>query len=90
MTVLLLPVLVFEAIFHRQQQSGFVPTGLMCLRTGLARAVPAAVLLWLLLRRGAILSPGQTGATAGGLAGLVGLMALEIRCPNLDSYHILV
>ena len=87
---LMLPVLVIAAIFPRQQLSGFVPTGLMCLRTGLACAVPTAVLLWLLLRRGAILSPGLTGATAGGLAGLVGLMALEVRCPNLDGYHILV
>jgi hypothetical protein len=88
--VLLLLVLVIATVFHRQQESGFVSPGLQCLKTGAAFAVPAAVLFWLLLRRGAILSPGLTGATAGGLAGLVGLSVLEVRCPNLSSYHILV
>ena len=39
---------------------------------------------------GAILSPGLTGAVAGGLAGVIGLMVLEVRCPNLSGYHILV
>jgi hypothetical protein len=87
---LLLLVIVIEAVFHPQPESGFVSTGLRCLRTGSAWAVPAAALFWLLLRRGAVLSPGLTGATAGGLAGLAGLMVLEVQCPNLSSYHILV
>ncbi len=56
----------------------------------MAFGIPAAVLFALLLRRGAILSPGFTGATAGGLAGLVGLTVLEIHCPNLNVYHIVV
>jgi hypothetical protein len=87
---LLLLVIVIATVFHPRPQSGFVSTGLRCLRTGSAWAVPAAALFWLLLRRGAILSPGLTGATAGGLAGLAGLMVLEVQCPNLSSYHILV
>jgi len=82
--------LIIATVFHSQEESGFVATGLVCLRTGLSCATPAAVLFWLLLRRGAILSPGLTGAVAGGLAGLVGLMVLEVRCPNLSGYHILV
>ena len=36
-----------------------------------------------------ILSPGLTGTIAGGLAGLVGWVVLELQCPNLNLYHIL-
>jgi hypothetical protein len=32
----------------------------------------------------------MTGAATGLLAGLVGTTALEIHCPNLDAWHILV
>jgi hypothetical protein len=46
--------------------------------------------LWLVLRRGTILSPVITGAATGLAAGLVGTTALEIHCPNLDVWHILV
>jgi hypothetical protein len=42
------------------------------------------------LRRAAALSPALMGATAGGLAGLLGLLVLEIHCPNHNLYHILV
>jgi hypothetical protein len=49
----------------------------------------AAVPFWLLLRRGAGLSPRVTGAAAGLLAGLVTTSAQEIYCPILDASHIL-
>jgi len=88
--VLLSLALVIATVFPSQGESGFVPAGLRCLRTGLACAVPAGVLFWSLVRRGAILSPGLTGAIAGGLAGLVGMTVLEVRCPILSGYHILV
>ena len=87
--VLLLLALIIVIVFHSREESGFVSAGLTCLRTGLTGAVPGAVLFWLLLRRGAILSPGLTGTMAGGLAGLVGWIVLEVRCPNLNLYHIL-
>jgi hypothetical protein len=88
--VLPLLALIIATLFPSQEESSFVSVGLMCLRTGFSCAIPAAVLFWLLLRRGAILSVGLTGAIAGGLAGLVGLIVLEVRCPNLNGYHILV
>jgi hypothetical protein len=37
-----------------------------------------------------MLSPGMTGAATGLLAGLVGTTVLEIHCPNLDAWHILI
>ena len=53
-------------------------------------SMPAAFLLWLILRRGAVLYPKLTAAVAGGFAGLAGLGVLELNCPNLNVFHILV
>jgi hypothetical protein len=77
-------------MFHPVHEFTFVRTGLACFRTGMLFAIPSAFLFALLLMRGAGLSPLLTGATAGGLAGLVGLTVLEIQCPNLNVYHIVV
>jgi hypothetical protein len=77
-------------LFAPQEESTFVSTGLVCLRIGLECAISATVLFSLLLRRAAILNPMLMGATAGALAGLSGLAVLEIFCPNLNEYHILV
>jgi len=81
---------ICTSLFHPHAESAFVSTGLVCLRIGLECAVPAALLLWLLLRRGAVLNPMLTGATAGALSGLSGLTVLEVFCPNLNKYHIVV
>ena len=83
-------VLVMAVMFQPSPESAFVRHGLVCFRTGMLFAIPAAFLFALLLRRGAALSPLLTGATAGGLAGLAGLAVLEIHCPNLNVYHIVV
>ena len=48
----------------------------------------SAPLFWLALRRGFSLEPVSHGATAGLLAGLVGVTVLEIYCPYLDRFHI--
>ena len=83
-------MLMMAATFRSRQDSAFVAGGLMCMKNGLTYAIPAAFLLWLTLRRGAILFPKLMGATAGGLAGLIGLSVLELNCPNLNVFHILV
>ena len=83
-------VAICAILFWPHQETAFVPTGLMCLRIGIECAIPAALLLWLVLRRGAVLSPVAAGVTAGALAGLAGLIVLEIFCPNLNRNHILV
>jgi hypothetical protein len=77
-------------IFHPEHESAFVRNGLVCFQTGMLFAIPTAVLFTLLLKRGAALSPALTGLTAGGLAGLGGLTILEVHCPILDVYHIVV
>jgi hypothetical protein len=93
----LLPVAIFlllaagiAAVFQGREESAFVLRGLFCLRLGLKYAVPGLLLSWLVLRRGATLAPKLMGATAGGFAGLIGITVLEVHCPNLNLYHILV
>jgi hypothetical protein len=88
--VLALLILVTGVVFHVRHESAFVPDGLACLRNGLTYSIPAALLFWFLLSRGAVLYPKLTGAAAGGFAGLIGVSVLEVGCPNLDLYHILV
>ena len=88
--ILALLIVVIAAVFRIRHESAFVPDGLACLRTGLTYSIPAAFLFSLLLSGGAIMYPKLIGAAAGGLAGLIGLSVLEVQCPNLNEYHILV
>jgi hypothetical protein len=81
---------LFAILFHPREEQTFVATGLVCLRIGLEFAILAGALFWMVLRRGAILNPVWTGATAGTLAGLAGLTVLEIFCPNFNRNHVLV
>jgi hypothetical protein len=83
-------VLAIAASFHGQSEQEFVANGLMCLKSGLSYAVPAAFLFSLLVWQGAILYPKLIGAMAGALAGLIGLSVLEMNCSNLNVFHILV
>ncbi len=78
------------AVFERRDETAFVANGLNCFKAGIAFAAVTGLLFACVLRRGAILSPRLTGATAGGLAGLAGLAVLEVHCPNLNRDHILV
>jgi len=83
-------VVAIAATFRSKEESAFLADGLACVRSGLTYSIPAALLFWLLVRRGAILFPKLIGAAAGGLAGLIGLSVLEINCSNLNVFHILV
>jgi hypothetical protein len=89
-SILVLLMMVIAATFRSQPESAFLAGGVICLKNGLMYSIPAASLLWLILRRGAILYPTPIGAVAGGLAGLAGLSVLEVNCPNLNVFHILV
>ncbi len=88
--ILVVLMIVITAMFRSQPEPAFLRNGTMCLKNGLRYSMPAAFLLWLILRRGAVLHPKLTGAVAGGLSGLAGLSILEINCPNLNAFHILV
>jgi hypothetical protein len=77
-------------VFHWRQEPRFVQTGLHCLTIGMIYAVLSALLTWLVLRRGAMLSNVAAGAVGGGLAGFVGIIGLEILCPSPNLAHILL
>jgi hypothetical protein len=88
--VLIVIVITLAVTFRPQGELAFVKTGLACLRRGLTYSMPAAFLFWLLLRRGAILFPKLIGAAVGGLAGLAGLSVLELNCPDVNVFHVVV
>jgi hypothetical protein len=81
--------IAIAALFQFQHERNFWGNAWACIRAGTPIGVLASVPFWLMLRRGAILSPSMTGAATGLLAGLVGTSVLEIHCPNLDAWHIL-
>ena len=82
--------IVIAATFRSQPEPAFLSSGVRCMENGLMLSIPGAFLLWIILRRGAILYPKLMGAVAGGLAGLIGLSVLEVNCPNTNVFHILI
>jgi hypothetical protein len=85
----LAPLTAFAFLFQNYNSQNFVPEGVKCLVAGLACAIPAALLISLILRRGFILDYRAAGLTAGTLAGLAGLGMLELHCPILKAPHIM-
>ena len=81
---------VFFAIFHDYNPGHFFRAGLRCLTSGLLTAVPAGALVWLLVRRGYIITPISAGCAIGVVAGLTGLFALELHCPILTIPHVAI
>lgn len=82
--------LMVASVFQVRSDPNFLQAGRACLQAGVPYAIPAVLLFWLIVRRGAILSPRAVGAVAGMLAGLVSTTVLEVHCPNLNVWHILV
>jgi Negative regulator of sigma F len=77
-------------LFGYRWNPAFAPLALSCWGIGVTCAAVSAPLFWLALRRGFSLDSVSHGATAGLLAGLVGVTVLEIYCPYLDRLHISV
>ena len=88
-TITIALIVAIAGMFPFQREPNFWGNAWICLRTGAVLAAVTAAPVWMLLRRGAILSPRLTGAAAGLLAGLAGTSALAIHCPNLNAAHIL-
>jgi hypothetical protein len=84
------PEAVFLILFHDYSLGRFVHWGTGCLRAGLLCAIPVALVVWFIVRRGYVLRPVSTGAAIGCIAGLAGLTALEIHCPILTIPHVAV
>jgi len=80
----------FALSFRDYRTDHFVSAGIVCLLTGLLHAVPAALLSWLLMRRGFAVNAVSAGLAAGTLAGLAGVGVLELHCSNFQAAHVLV
>jgi hypothetical protein len=81
---------VFALLFRDYRTEHFISAGIVCLLTGLLHAIPAALLSWLVLRRGFVVNPISAGLVAGTFAGLAGVGVLELHCANFEVTHILV
>jgi hypothetical protein len=86
---ILAPLAAFALLFQDYNFQNFIPEGVRCLLAGLACSIPAALLIFLLLRRGFILDYRAAGLAAGTLAGLAGIGMLELHCPNLKAPHVM-
>ena len=81
---------VFAFTFTDYHTHRFLSAGLACLITGLLHAIPAAVLVCILLRRGFAVNSISAGLVGGALAGLAGVTMLELHCNNFEALHVLV
>ena len=82
---MLTAALAFTMPFERQPD--FVANAWKCLAAGLRIAIVSVLPLWLVIRRGGILSASTTAATGGLLAGLAACAAVELRCSNIEAVH---
>ena len=83
-------ITVFGVLFRDYRTERFVPQGIACLTAGLGLAIPAALGSWLLLRRGFAVNPAAAGLAAGTLAGLAGVIMLELHCRNFEAPHVML
>ncbi|MEO7143903.1 MAG: NrsF family protein [Bryobacteraceae bacterium] len=76
--------------FRRRLVANPVQEGAGCLLIGCGAAIPAAFVLWLLTRKGSVLSWPLTGSVIGLLAGLVGTSVLLFHCTLAEKAHLAV
>ena len=83
-------VALFAILFRDALSGPFVSPGLACLKAGVITAIPVGLAAWWLLHRGFVLNPAGAGLAAGTLAGLAGVVMLELHCPDFQTWHVLV
>jgi hypothetical protein len=83
-------LVVFATLFPWQVRGDFVATGWPCAITEITIAVPAAVVLWLLARRGALFASAGLGAALASLAVFLVVLPLQTQCMFLQAPHLLV
>jgi len=83
-------VLLFTLLFGDYHASHFIAAGVACLEQGVLHGVPSGILCAVLLRRGFATRPVLAALTAGALAGLTGVLFLEMHCTNLEAPHLIV
>jgi len=81
---------IFVSLFHDYGTDRFVAQGMTCLTAGLLHAVPTAGAAWIILRRGFAVDPLASALASGTLAGLAGVLMLELHCPNFEAPHVML
>lgn len=79
---------LFVTSFSDSSRDNFVGEGIRCLMAGLFQAIPVAVLISFVLRRHFAVDLKPAMMVRGILAGLGGLIMLELHCPRLQVLHL--
>lgn len=87
---ILLPAAGIAALFPWDTSSAFVSEGWPCAALELVIAIPAAVVYWLIARRGALFASPGLGASLAGLAVFLALVPLQFQCMFQQAPHLLV
>lgn len=74
-------------IYQFQPETRFWKHGMACYAIGLLIGVVAGVIIWLIMRRGYLVSPRRAGWFAGVAAGSLAFMVQETYCPVVESAH---
>lgn len=77
-------------LFPWRTSGAFVPEGWPCAAMELMIALPAAVVFWLLARRGALFASAGLGVALIGSAAFLALMPLQTQCMFQQAPHLLV
>ncbi len=77
-------------LFPWRTSHAFVSEGWPCAVMELMIVVPAAVVFWLLARRGALFGGAGVGGALSGLAVVLALAVLQFRCMFQQAPHLLV
>ena len=77
-------------LFPWRTSSSFVSEGRPCAVMELMIAIPAAVVFWLLARRGALVASAGLGAALTGFAAFLALTPLQTQCMFQQAPHLLV
>jgi len=83
-------IAIFAMVFHTYATENFLRQGVVCLKAGLLHAVPAALASWWLLRRGFAVDSVAAGLAQGTLAGLAGVLMLELHCAIFEAPHLML
>jgi hypothetical protein len=90
MTALFVLAVLMALLFADFGTAHFVTSGIPCLRLGAISALVSGGIGWRFLRRGYLVSPGETILLYSFFAGLVGVAVLALHCPIRNSLHLLV
>jgi hypothetical protein len=77
-------------LFPWRSSRSFISEGRPCAVMELVIAIPAAVIFWLLARRGALVASAGLGAALTGLAAFLALTPLQTQCMFQQAPHLLV